>query len=61
MTEEITGETDLVTVTWHKETWWTIRCPVLGIYLDSLSLVDVTTFLKTIDIFINIFKKEGAE
>ena len=61
MTEEITGETDLVTVTWHKDTWWTIKCPVLDIYLDSLDLVDVTNFLKAIDIFINEFKKEGSE
>jgi len=62
MTEEIDQDTDLVTVTWHKDTGWMIVCPVLGVKLDCLTLEEVWNFLKVVDSFVREFEpKEGAE
>jgi len=60
MSEMINDKTDLVTVTWHKETGWMIICPILGIKFDCLTLVEILVYLEAVDIFICKFG-EGAE
>ena len=62
MTEEIDQDTDLVTVTWHKDTGWMIVCPFLGAKLDCLTLGEISNFLKAVDSFVREFEiKEGGE
>ena len=62
MTEEIDQDTDLVTVTWHKDTGWMIVCPMLNIKIDSLTFIEIHNFLKAVDTFIQEFEsKEGSE
>ena len=61
MTEEIDQDTDLVTLTWHKATGWMLVCPILDVKLDCLTLIEISNFLKAIDIFIRAFEsKEGS-
>jgi len=60
MSEMINDKTDLVTVTWHKETGWMIICPILGIKLDCLTLIELSIYLESINNFICRFG-EGAE